>query len=542
MTNYMRTNAWNDGGTFNNADLLWYAKGVGKMMGRSLNDPASWWFFAAIHGELVNPDTAEYQAAPAFIRWGSINNPPSVPTTPLPVQATQDKFWNQCQHGSWYFLPWHRGYLLALEAQLRADIVSLGGPNTWALPYWDYFGGSQPAEALMPPAFGATTLLDGTPNPLYVAMRYGPDNNGNIYIPTEAWEGTHNQDLNWQQFGDVTDTCLQNDIYTGSDTATPLPGFGGPESGFSHGGSAHGNIEQNPHDLVHVYVGGYINSTDFGLMADPDTAALDPIFYLHHCNIDRMWAVWNGAGNTNPTDLNWLNGPTPQFVMPMPNNEPWVYTPGDVQNLSSLDYTYQDVTAPLKPAVSLLAHRLFALGAISAADVVKSLPSKVTQRKPAELFGANAGPVQVSNTGGTPIEVTLHPDVQKRVVGSFQQASISTPPDQLYLKLENVRGTQDATVLRVYIDLPVHADRDTLRAHYAGSVGLFGLRSASVKNGAHGGAGLTFVLDISRFVDKLHVKNKLSSGRIKVNLVRSNELPQSTDIEVGRVSIYRQPY
>jgi tyrosinase len=35
-------------------------------------------------------------------------------------------------------------------------------------------------------------------------------------------------------------------------------------------------------------------------MSDPGIAALDPIFYLHHCNIDRMWAVWNGGGKANP--------------------------------------------------------------------------------------------------------------------------------------------------------------------------------------------------------------------------------------------------
>ena len=62
-------------------------------------------------------------------------------------------------------------------------------------------------------------------------------------------------------------------------------------------GGIHGNFESNPHDLVHVYVGWRISDTNYGLMADPGTAALDPIFYLHHGNIDRMWEVWNASGN-----------------------------------------------------------------------------------------------------------------------------------------------------------------------------------------------------------------------------------------------------
>lgn len=540
MTTFTRQNAWNQGGTLSNPDLLWYAKGVGKMMQRELNDPASWWFFAAIHGEYVNPDTAWYPNPPAFPAWGYVSGQPAVPTSPLPSQTTQDKFWNQCQHGTWYFLPWHRGYLLALEAQLRADIVSLGGPDTWALPYWNYFGGAQGADAAIPPAFTTEKLPDGTPNPLFVTMRFGPQDDGNIYIPTPAWVEGHGQAPK-PQYGDVTDICMHNDLYTGSDPTTPAPGFGGPESGFAHNGSPHGNMESNPHDLVHVYVGGNLSSPDYGIMADPGTAALDPVFYLHHCNIDRMWASWNDAGNANPTESAWLDGPAQQFVMPMPDSEPWVYTPGEVQSLSTLNYVYQDAAMPQKPAANLLAQRLVKLGAIGAANEFVPLTHKASAAQPAELLGANTGPLQISKAGFTSVNVGLHQAVQKNVVKSLGFASVTQLPDQLYLKLENVRGTQDAAVLRVYIDLPPQPDQATQRKQFVGSVGLFGLRRASIKDGAHGGSGLTFILDISRFVDTLFVKDKLSANQIKVDVESAGSAPQASPIEVGRVSIYRQP-
>ncbi|CAE6452022.1 unnamed protein product, partial [Rhizoctonia solani] len=45
------------------------------------------------------------------------------------------------------------------------------------------------------------------------------------------------------------------------------------------------SIEQ-PHDLVHVVLGG------LGHMSDNDVAGFDPIFYLHHCNVDRLLAFW----------------------------------------------------------------------------------------------------------------------------------------------------------------------------------------------------------------------------------------------------------
>ena len=65
-------------------------------------------------------------------------------TTPLPPAATRRRDWDQCQHQSGYFLPWHRGYLAAFEAIVRDSIVKQGGPATWALPYWDYNEAANP--------------------------------------------------------------------------------------------------------------------------------------------------------------------------------------------------------------------------------------------------------------------------------------------------------------------------------------------------------------------------------------------------------------
>ncbi|KAG9093767.1 hypothetical protein FS749_013789, partial [Ceratobasidium sp. UAMH 11750] len=44
-------------------------------------------------------------------------------------------------------------------------------------------------------------------------------------------------------------------------------------------------IEQ-PHNRVHLVVGG------LGHMGDNDTAGFDPIFFLHHCNVDRLLSFW----------------------------------------------------------------------------------------------------------------------------------------------------------------------------------------------------------------------------------------------------------
>ena len=42
-------------------------------------------------------------------------------------------------------------------------------------------------------------------------------------------------------------------------------------------------------------------------MADFATVGGDPLFYLHHVNLDRIWESWNRLGNSNPTDPKYLN-------------------------------------------------------------------------------------------------------------------------------------------------------------------------------------------------------------------------------------------
>jgi len=515
MGSYIRSNAWNTGGTFDNPDLLWYAKGVGAMMTRPLNDRNSWWFFAAIHGQYL-PGTSNKQ--PGFPGWQAIPAAPAVPTRPLPTQPDMDTFWDQCQHQSWYFPPWHRGYLIALEGQIRKAVIALGGPSNWALPYWNYLGSDNQYE--IPPAFTQPTLPDGkTPNPLFVNARYGPNNDGNIFIPVPP----------------VSLACMSNTVYTGSNAATPRPGFGGPQTGFSHDGAVSGNLESNPHNQVHVDVGG--NSPDgtiWGLMSDPGIAALDPVFYLHHANIDRMWALWNVSGNSNPNASNWLSGPAAAgeraFVMPMADGSAWVYTPQEVDDLKKTNYTYDDLptTANSAAASQTLAIRLQKLGAPTMAGQPPE-PSKDTATE-SELVGTHDGALDIRSSGAR-AQVRLDPGVRAKLSNSLKAASLESPPDRAYLQLENVRGTRDAQKLQVFVN-----------EHLAGTVALFGLRRASLRDHSHGGSGLTFELDITSLIDTLYVENALAADTLDVKILPSNAVDAEAPISVGRVSVYREKH
>jgi tyrosinase len=535
MATYTRANAWNKGGTFDNVNLLWYAKGVGAMQARAISDPASWWFFAAIHGQyLQNPTVPVYLAN----GWGAIPSPPSVPIGDQLKLPSTTQLWDQCQHQTWFFAPWHRGYLLALEAQIRSDVIKLGGPSTWALPYWDYFGDAE--QYNIPPAFTLQTMPDGSANPLYVAARYGPDGTGtDIYVPTPAAIKKHPN----ARVRPVTQDCLSDTVFKGDETT---PEFGGPDTTalgcFWHGGGASGDLENNPHNLVHVYVGG--PNTE-GLMGDPGLAALDPIFYLHHANIDRMWAGWNQVlGNANPTDANWLNGPgacgDAVFIMPMPGPSTWVYTPQQVNSLSQLNYDYESYASlpRPKPAPVQLSERLKRLGAVAFAEKVNAGAVVNTGGK-VELVGASQEPVPVKGSG-VRASVKLDPAVRSKVVATLAAPSEAAPPDRVFLRLENVRGTQNASVLSVFINLPAGADPNDHPELLAGSVGLFGLRQASVTDGGHGGQGLSFSLDISKIVDALQLGDQLNQDSLQVTIVPSRPLPEQAPITIGRISIYRK--
>src|SRR5262245_46807712 len=86
-----------------------------------------------------------------------------------------------------------------------------------------------------------------------------------------------------------------------------------------------------------------------------ETAAQDPIFWLHHANVDYLWEVWlrRGGGRANPTDAAWLNQ---VFVFYDENGGTVSMTAAQVLTTASqLQYSYQDacVAPPPSPPTNL---------------------------------------------------------------------------------------------------------------------------------------------------------------------------------------------
>jgi tyrosinase len=508
-----RRNVWELGSDW--ADpVLWYARGVKAMQARPLADPTGWRFYGAIHG--MDPQL-----------WQQLGQLSADDT--MPAQSLAQTYWNQCQHGTWYFLPWHRGYLIAFESVVRDAVIKLGGPSDWALPYWNYF---KPGQHRLPPAFATADWPDGQgDNPLFVAQRYGPNNDGTVVLPMEM--------LNL--------SALADRRFAGAGNGGSA-GFGGVATGFSHGGQVHGGVETQPHDYVHGLVGGSDTASNLpGLMSDPDTAALDPIFWLHHANIDRLWEVWRRgeSTHTDPQSSSWVNGAEGNgqraFSLPLPDGSRWTYTPGQMSTLSALSYTYDDLASPAgTPRVTT---RLQQLGASPAIATTISEASPMAHHDDVELLGASQGGADVTGTAAH-FTVALDTSVRQKVSASLRALSggavgATREPDRIFLNLENLRGRNDATVFHVYIDRPASPGM-AAAAYLAGSIALFGVRKATQPDGEHAGNGLTLVLEITHVIDALHAAGDFERRALHVRLVPVRPVAAADQVRIGRVSLFRQ--
>lgn len=112
------------------------------------------------------------------------------------------------------------------------------------------------------------------------------------------------------------------------------------------GGSAGsgGGLENGPHGAIHVWTGGS------GDMASLATAARDPIFYAHHCQIDRLWAEWvrrNPVAHANPTAAAFLSK---SFLLFDESSKLTKIKVSDVVTTTKLGFSYPPGAALAKPS------------------------------------------------------------------------------------------------------------------------------------------------------------------------------------------------
>ena len=156
-----------------------------------------------------------------------------------------------------------------------------------------------------------------------------------------------------------------------------------------------------------------------------------------------------------------------------------------------------------------------------------------------ELLGANTESVRLVGREAR-TTVALDNAVKRKVTASLAAATETAPPDRVFLNLENVRGLNDATVFNIYINVPDGEDPAQHPERRAGSIALFGVRKATLAQEEHAGNGLTFVLEITPIVDRLHLAGALAAGHLVERLVPRNPVSEAAQISIGRISVFRQ--
>jgi tyrosinase len=255
-------------------------------------------------------------------------------------------------------------------------------------------------------------------------------------------------------------------------------------------------------------------------MSDPDTAALDPIFWLHHCNIDRMWEHWLalGGGRSNPTTNDtWMNT---AFTFYDENGNKVTLTGADVLDTQNqLGYSYDDLP---QAAVAAAGRETTGAAPVTAQETTRVLAS----RPPTE------GAVSLA-----PRETTLR--LQPASPGATESAAApGTGP--VVLSFGDISYRQPVGLYyEVYLNKPDGTPPDPSGPYYAGNLTLFALGHAHGREGVTGGQ---VALDVTATLARQRELGLWSGGPVKIDLhpaeVEPSESAQARPLAtIGQVQL-----
>ena len=453
------------------AMLKIYEQGVAKMKALFESDPRSWtfqWYIHAVRGDRTK--TTELTR---------------IYPVPGPERTLAGLVWSTCQAhfnsaNRPFFLPWHRLYVLRFERIIR----KLTNQPTFTLPYWNY-SASGSTHGILPAAFRVST------SSLFVQNRRSAVNVG---PPIDA-----------SSSGALATTALNQCTYNPQGV---LPGFcQALDSGL------HGN--------VHILIGDGQN------MGSVRWAARDPIFWLHHSNIDRLWASWNRAGRSNPSSTTFLNT---TFTFADENGRQVVGKVGDVLSISRLSYAYSSYAlVPSCPQTSSTSTALTDTQTTST-DLLQST------RESARVLAA-AGPVPLASE---PIRVQLKSsEARGAAPGTTFDKRIRglRPTTHVYLVISKLQAAVEPEVLyEVYLVPSEEAGTKPRTKHRVGTINFFD----AVRHGEDAQSLETdesFVsLDITHHVRRLLVEGHLK-GEPSVTIIPEGQPATDAKPIIGSIEL-----
>lgn len=359
---------------------------------------------------------------------------------------------DQCQHRQFLFFSWHRMYVYYFEKILR----KASGDPQFALPYWNYT--DNPAEGAIPsayrlPANAANSLYNNTRQAVY---------NGGAALP--ASDVSYAAAFNLSNF---TTPILGNPSFGGRTVTVP---------GHFPNSAGSGKLEQSPHNNVHNDISG-----DMATGESP----LDPVFWLHHSNIDRLWKRWLALGGSraNPTGDNfWM---THVFTFFDENGTQVSLTGAQILNtVNQLKYRYDD--EPLFICDQWPTLKV----SKTETEVVPTKSEVVTSVKKATTLGDSRQDVPLAL-----------PSEAKESLG--RSAAKKFQKERLILQLRNIQYDQPVGITYlVFLNLPPNETKaDHTHPNFIGTLGFFGKMEG--ENHQHGeGEGLTEEYDVTGLLQK----------------------------------------
>jgi len=208
--------------------------------------------------------------------------------TPVPPGGNSNI--RNAAHRGPIFLPWHRVMLAFLEQNLQRV---LNDPS-FGLPYWNWaIDGSLPPNLQMTTPVWMTDCLGGQGNPVTTgrfAFNAADPNCFRVRIASDASANLQQTNRGLRRsFGidspslptAIDVTSVLNTFFDPSLRKYDSPNWDKDSQGFRN--RLEGFIGTGLHNQVHRWVGGDMM---------PASSPNDPVFYLHHCNIDRIWEQW----------------------------------------------------------------------------------------------------------------------------------------------------------------------------------------------------------------------------------------------------------
>jgi tyrosinase len=206
-------------------------------------------------------------------------------------------------------------------------------------------------------------------------------------------------------------------------------------------------LESSPHGTVHGAVGG--------LMARVPTSANDPVFWLHHANVDRLWDHWLQASSShhNPADDAYLNH---QFRFADSDGTTVTVSVRDIISSAQLGYRYDDVSPTPEPALTMeLPQESFVLASTALAPTATADNPLGFSDKRVNLEFADEG-------------IERMQAVTEATAGGLDQ--------RVFIRINGLGFSElPAFTYGVYLDPPEGEDSpERLMSHYVGSINFFG--------------------------------------------------------------------